>query len=261
MNFKQKMAVVGGMVALVGTAYVGLGTVTTTHTANAQEKSQSKGSTALDMSTDEARLGYTFGVQIAQDMKRSNLQESVDVAALEAAFRDVFNDAELRMTPEDMQAAQVKYQQKVQQEFADLAQKNTDASAAFIAENAKKKGVVTTENGLQYKVEREGKGKQPTETDTVRVHYEGKLIDGTKFDSSYDRGAPADFPVTGVIPGFSEGLLGMKEGAKHTLFIPAEQAYGPNGPPSIGPNQALIFEVELIEVVSQGDATSKKSSE
>ncbi len=125
MNFKQKMAVVGGMVALVGTAYVGLGTVTTTHTANAQEKSQSKASTALDMSTDEARLGYTFGVQIAQDMKRSNLQESVDVAALEAAFRDVFNDAELRMTPEDMQAAQVKYQQKVQQEFADLAVRPT----------------------------------------------------------------------------------------------------------------------------------------
>jgi len=261
MNFKKKMTVVGGMVALVSTAYIGLGTVAVDNTAHAAEdKMMHAGGGAPDMSTDAARLGYTFGAQIAQDMKRSNLQDSIDIDAIEAAFRDVFSGAELRMKPEDMQAAQQKYQDKVQAEFAAKLKENADASAAFIEKNGKKKGVVTTESGLQYKVLRKGKGKQPTATDTVKVHYEGKLMDGTKFDSSYDRGTPADFPVSGVIPGFSEGLMAMKEGAKYTLFIPAGQAYGENGPPSIGPNQALVFEVELIEVVSQADTTSKKSS-
>lgn len=238
MNFKKKMAVVGGVVALVGTANI------------YAEK-------ALDLSTDEAKLGYSVGSQIAADMKRQGFDKAVSVDAIEAAFRDVFGGAELKMTDEQMQQAQVAYQQKLQAEFAAEALKNSDASAAFIEANGKKKGVTTTESGLQYKVVREGKGKQPTATDTVKVHYEGKLIDGTKFDSSFDRGAPADFPVSGVIPGFSEGLMGMKEGAKHTLFIPASQAYGENGPPSIGPNQALIFEVELIEVVSQADTQTK----
>lgn len=252
MNFKQKIAVVGGMVALVGTTYVGLGTVAS-QSAYAQKK------TTLDMSSDAAQLGYTFGAQIAQDMKRSDLQDSIDIDAIEAAFRDVFSGAELRMTPEDMQAAQLKYQQKVEAEYLAKAKANADASAAFIASNAKKKGVVTTDSGLQHKVLRAGKGKQPTATDTVKVHYEGKLMDGTKFDSSLDRGAPADFPVSGVIPGFSEGLMLMKEGGKRTFYIPATLAYGENGPPSIGPNQALVFEVELIEVVSQADTTSKKT--
>lgn len=259
MNFKKKLTVVGGMVALVGAAYIGFGSVTSEHTVHADDKPVATGS-APNMTSDEAQLGYTFGVQIAQDMKRSNLQEAVDVSALSAAFEDVFSGAELRMTPDAMQAAQQKYQQKAQDEYAAMIKKNADTSAAFIAENGKKKDVVSTDSGLQYEVVREGKGKQPAETDTVKVHYTGKLIDGTKFDSSYDRGQPADFPVRGVIPGFSEGLLAMKEGAKYTLYIPAGLAYGENGPPSIGPNQALIFEVELIEVISQEDTTTKKES-
>lgn len=258
MNFQKKMAVVGGMVALVGTAYVGLGSFAV-ETAYAQDKMLKAGGGAPDMTTDAARLGYTFGVQIAQDMKRSNLQDSVDVDAIEAAFRDVFGGAELRMTAEGMQAAQGKYQEKVQQEYFATLEENSAKSAAFMEANGKKKGVITAESGLQHKVERAGKGKQPTSTDTVKVHYEGKLMDGTKFDSSYDRGAPADFPVSGVIPGFSEGLMLMKEGGKRTLYIPAGLAYGENGPPSIGPNQALVFDVELIEVVSQEDTTSKKA--
>ncbi len=252
MNFKKKLAAVGCVAAMVGTV-----AITNVH---AEDKMMHAGGAKPDMSTDAVRLGYTFGAQIAQDMKRSNLQNEVDIDAIEAAFRDVFSDAELRMTPADMQAAQAKYQEKVEAEYNAKKKANADASAAFIAKNGKKKGVVTTDSGLQYKVVRKGKGKQPGSTDTVKVHYEGKLIDGTKFDSSYDRGQPADFPVSGVIPGFSEGLMEMKEGAKHTLYIPAAQAYGENGPASIGPNQALIFEVELIEVVSQADTTNKKAS-
>ncbi len=259
MSFKKKMAVVGGMVALVGSAYVGFGAATTVqNTADAQDQMMRAGGAGPDFTRDEAKLGYAIGAQIAQQMKASDMQKHVDVDAIQAAFQDVLTDKELRMTPEDMQQAQLKHQQKMQEEYAALVKKNAELSEAFIAEKGKEKGVVGTDSGLKYKVVRKGKGKQPTETDTVKVHYEGRLADGTKFDSSHDRGAPASFPVSGVIPGFSEGLMTMKEGAKHTLYIPAGLAYGENGPPQIGPNQALVFEVELIEVVSQEDATSKK---
>ena len=123
---------------------------------------------------------------------------------------------------------------------------------------AKKSSMKTTDSGLQYELLREGKGAKPTPTDTIKVHYTGTLIDGTKFDSSYDRGEPADFGVSGVIPGFGEGLQLMKEGAKYRFTIPADIAYGEQGPASIGPNQVLIFEVELIEIVTQ--STTKKAS-
>jgi len=260
MTFTKKLAVVGGMVALVGAAYIGFGTVTTEHKAVAEDKMMMAGGGAPDFTKDESQLGYAIGAQIAEDMKRSNLQSAIDLAAMKAAFDDVFGGAELRMTPEAMVAAQQKYQQKLQDEYAAKVKANAEASAAFMQANASKEGIVTTDSGLQYKVVREGKGKQPTATDTVKVHYEGKLADGTKFDSSYDRGQPADFPVSGVIPGFSEGLMAMKEGAKYTLYIPADQAYGENGPPSIGPNQALVFEVELVEVLGDEEVTNKKPS-
>jgi FKBP-type peptidyl-prolyl cis-trans isomerase len=120
----------------------------------------------------------------------------------------------------------------------------------FLKENAKKEGVKTLEGGLQYKVLKEGKGKTPKATDTVEVNYRGTLIDGTEFDSSYKRGQSISFPVNGVIRGWTMALQKMKEGSKWMLFIPAELAYGARGTPGgpIGPNQALIFEVELIKV-------------
>lgn len=234
MKFPKKLTLIVAMVTMVGA---------TVSTACAAQD--------IDLSSDKARLGYSFGVQIAENMISSNLQDEVSVEAIEAALNDVFSGKDLRMSPKEMQDTQERFQQRMQVSYTKMLQENADKSAAFMAENGKKNGIVTTESGLQYEVIREGKGKQPTTNDTVKVHYEGKLVDGTKFDSSYDRGAPADFPVTGVIPGFSEGLLAMKEGAKYTLYIPASQAYGENGPPSIGPNQALVFEVELIEVMSQ----------
>lgn len=263
MTFQKKLVALGGTIVLVGAAYLGFGAATTTNTVEAEEPSTavSVASNELDMTDEAVQLGYTFGAQIAMDMKRQNLADAISIDAIGAAFRDVFSGEDLKMTPEQMQQAQLNYQEKLQKEFEELANKNAESGAAFLAKNASKPGITTTESGLQYKVEREGKGKQPLETDTVKVHYEGKLIDGTKFDSSYDRGTPADFPVSGVIPGFSEGLQALKEGAKATLYIPADQAYGPNGPPSIGPNQALIFEVELIEVVTQSEASNKEAVE
>jgi FKBP-type peptidyl-prolyl cis-trans isomerase FklB len=124
-----------------------------------------------------------------------------------------------------------------------------DTSEAFLAANKKKPGVISLADGLQYKVIKDGKGVSPTDSDTVVVDYAGKLVDGTEFDSSYKRGQPATFPVSAVIPGWTEALKLMKPGAEWELYIPAALAYGEQGaPPSIGPNQALIFKVHLISV-------------
>jgi FKBP-type peptidyl-prolyl cis-trans isomerase len=205
---------------------------------------------SLELNNDKERLGYAFGVQIAQNMKSSNLQDEVSVEAITAAIKDVFENAELRMTPEAMQNAQAKFQQKMQAQLASLLQENAQRSRAFIEANKAQEGVITTPTGLQYQVLVEGTGRQPLSSDTVRVHYQGRVATtGEQFDSSFERGAPADFPVSGVIPGFSEGLQLMKAGSRFTLYIPPELAYGENGPPSIGPNQALIFDIEFIEII------------
>ena len=213
----------------------------------------------VDLSSDEAKLGYTMGAQIAGDMKRQNLDKDISAEAMFAAFRDVFAGEEPRLTVDQMQAAQIAYQTKAQNAYQETSNKNKADGDAFLAKNAEKSGVTTTASGLQYEVLREGKGRTPTATDTIKVHYKGTLIDGTKFDSSYDRGTPADFGVSGVIPGFSEGLQLMKEGGQNRFTIPANIAYGEQAPASIGPNQTLIFEVELIEVITQ--STTKKASE
>ena len=213
----------------------------------------------VDLSSESAKLGYTFGAQIATDMKRQNLDKDINADAMFAAFKDVFAGVEPRLSIEDMQGAQVAYQQKQQAVYQAQLDENKAKGDAFLAKNAKKKGVKTTASGLQYEVLRAGKVKKTVTTDSIKVHYLGTLIDGTKFDSSYDRGQPATFGVSGVIPGFSEGLQLMQEGAKYRLTIPSTIAYGEQGPASIGPNQALIFEVELIEVVTQ--STSKSVAE
>ena len=131
-----------------------------------------------------------------------------------------------------------------------MAETDLEKGEAFLKENAKKEGVKTTASGLQYKVLKEGDGKTPKATDTVSVHYKGTLLDGTEFDSSYKRGEPAEFPLNRVIPGWTEGVQLMKEGAKYQFTIPSKIAYGERGTPGgpIPPNAALIFEVELIKV-------------
>jgi len=148
-----------------------------------------------------------------------------------------------------MQQAQFAFQQKAQEKVNEVANTNKAAGIEFMSKNASAEGVQTTESGLQYQVLREGKGAQPKAESSVKVHYAGTLTDGTEFDSSYGRGAPTEFPVNGVIPGFSEGLQLMKEGSKYRFTIPSDSAYGLQAPASIGPNQVLIFEVELIEVL------------
>jgi len=133
--------------------------------------------------------------------------------------------------------------------FQQLADKNQKEGEVFLAENKKKKGVITLPSGLQYQVIKEGTGKIPKATDTVTTHYRGTLIDGTEFDSSYKRGEPASFPVNGVIKGWTEALQLMKVGSKWQLFIPSNLAYGPQGAgQAIGPNATLIFEIELLSI-------------
>lgn len=131
-----------------------------------------------------------------------------------------------------------------------MAQSAAEKGQQFLAENAKKEGVKTTPSGLQYEVIKEGTGKSPKATDTVLVHYKGTLLDGTEFDSSYSRNEPISFPLNRVIPGWTEGVQLMKEGAKYKFFIPSNLAYGAGGTPGgpIGPNETLIFEVELLKV-------------
>jgi len=203
----------------------------------------------LDMATEEAKFGYTIGAQMAGQLQAAELFGDIELEALFAAFKDTAEGKDLRLTPEQMQQVQLNFQQKAQQKAEELAGANKQAGEAYLAKNAEAEGVTTTDSGLQYEILREGKGNQPTAENTVKVHYAGTLIDGTEFDSSYGRGAPTEFPVSGVIPGFSEGLQLMKEGSKYRFTIPSDSAYGRQAPQSIGPDQVLIFEVELIEVL------------
>jgi len=247
MSIKRNIAVVAGLAALVAATYFGFGAANQQNTVNAESEPAAEKEVSLD--SEAAKLGYMFGFQIASNMKLDGLINEIDKDAFFAAQREVFDEKEPRMTVDEMQAAQQAFMARKQEEMAAEAAAKKAAGDKYLAENKGKEGVKTTESGLQYEVLREGKGKTPTKEQTVSVHYEGKLIDGSVFDSSYQRNQPASFAVTGVIPGFSEGLQLMQEGAKYRFSIPGELAYGPAGAgAAIGANETLIFEVELLEV-------------
>lgn len=248
MNLKKSIALFLGLGILVSATYFGFGAANKENAAVAQD-SKWKTAQKVDLSSEKAQLGYTVGAQMATELMRSGIVDEVDLDAMFAAFRDLTSGAEPQLTIEQMQQSQSAFAAKQQAAFDAIANKNKADGEAFIKTTAAEEGIVTTASGLQYQVVREGKGKQPKAENSVKVHYLGTLIDATPFDSSYKRGEPTTFPVSGVIPGFSEGLQLMKEGAKYRFVIPSELAYGPQGPGSIGPNQTLIFEVELIEVL------------
>lgn len=198
--------------------------------------------------TEKERLSYTLGHQIGQGLKQDGFD--VDPAMIGRAIGDVMKGAKPALKPEEMQAVlNASREQRVQARKA-LGEKNLKVGQEFLAANKSKKDVVTLPSGLQYKVMKEGKGAKPATDDAVVAHYRGTLIDGKEFDSSIARGEPATFPVKGVIKGWQEILQLMPEGSKWQVFIPAELAYGAHGAPGgrIGPNEALIFEIELIEI-------------
>ena len=192
------------------------------------------------------KLSYALGLVIGHNLNGMGVQK-INNADFAQAVADVLAGNPTALTDAEAQKIVTDFLQKQEEEKGKEAR---EAGEAFLADNATKEGVVVLPSGLQYLVLEEGNGKKPAATDQVKCHYEGRLIDGTVFDSSYRRGEPATFPLNGVIAGWTEGLQLMGEGAKHRLFIPYNMAYGTRGAgASIPPYAALVFDVELIEVL------------
>ena len=201
------------------------------------------------------RISYALGLSMGNNFRASGIQ-SINVQDFADGVAAVFDGVAPKMSYDEAKDEIRKYFEAMQKEqeaaAAQMADANAKAGKAFLEENGKRVEVKTTPSGLQYEVLEEGTGATPTTNDQVKVHYTGKLIDGTVFDSSVERGEPATFGVTQVIPGWVEALQLMKAGSKWRLFIPSDLAYGPRGAGGlIGPNQTLIFDVELLEVLGK----------
>ncbi|MDH3733889.1 MAG: FKBP-type peptidyl-prolyl cis-trans isomerase [Gemmatimonadota bacterium] len=210
-----------------------------------------QGSETPSLETDNQKASYGIGLNMGGQIEPAS--GHIDVAALRAGIEDAMAGRESRLTDEELQASMQVFNETIQAEMQAeaeaLGETNAAEGDAYLTENATRAGVTTTSSGLQYEVLREGDGASPEPGDQVTIHYRGTLIDGTQFDSSYDRDTPATFSVGGVIPGFSEGLQLMTVGSQYRLVIPGGIGYGPGGnAPDIGPNATLIFEVELLEI-------------
>jgi len=215
---------------------------------------------SVSLETSEQRLSYGIAYGLGQRMAADGVP--LQAGAFSAGLSDALEGAESRLSEEEIAAEMQAYQEKAAAEqqaaMAEVGAANLAASTAFLAENATREGVVVTESGLQYEVEQAGEGAQPGVADTVEVHYRGTLVDGTEFDSSYNRGEPVTFGVNQVIPGWTEALQLMPVGSKWKLAIPSELAYGAGGAGNvIGPNSALIFEVELLSIPSQAETAAE----
>lgn len=219
--------------------------------ASCQKSNQNVGKVVLKNSVDS--VSYALGVNISSSLKNSRLEE-LNFKALARAIQDVYkaDSSNIKMTEKEAISYIGLYMKKLEEM---LAEKNLEEGRKFLEENKNKEGIMVDTSGLQYKVITEGTGIMPKPEDIVKVHYTGTFIDGTKFDSSLDRGEPVQFKLNQVIKGWTIGLQKMKVGSKYMLYIPSELAYGRNIRPGspIGPNQTLIFEVELLDVIHQTD--------
>ncbi|WP_420554637.1 FKBP-type peptidyl-prolyl cis-trans isomerase [Neptuniibacter marinus] len=217
--------------------------------------------TAVELKTEEQKVSYSVGLMVGEQLKTiSNL----DFDTFITAAKTTYAGEEPQLTPDQvgeiMKAFQERQVAEQKKKFDELSQNNLEKGKKYLAENGKKKAVKTTKSGLQYEELTAGKGKKPTAEDIVKVHYRGTLIDGTEFDSSYARKEPVSFPLNGVIPGWTEGLQLIKEGGKARLVIPSELAYGPGGMGgAIGPNETLIFEVELLEINPKAEEAKEET--
>ncbi len=202
--------------------------------------------------TEKEQISYTIGMAMGKQL--SEIKDEVNVDTVVKALRTQMDGGKALVNDEQAQQIMQAFSQKMQaKQIAKMMEEgkaNLDKGEKFLAENGKKQGVVTTASGLQYQVVTQGKGAKPGASDSVKVNYEGTLLDVKEpFDSSYKRGEPAVLPLQGVIPGWAEGLQLMPVGSKYKFWIPAKLAYGEQAPPMIGPNQVLAFEVELLEIV------------
>ncbi|MBA6115671.1 FKBP-type peptidyl-prolyl cis-trans isomerase [Pseudomonas putida] len=202
----------------------------------------------LNLSTDETRVSYGIGRQLGGQL-RDNPPPGVSLEAILAGLTDAFNGADSRVSEADLSASFKVIREVMQAEAAAKAEAAAAAGKEFLVENAKREGITTLASGLQFEVLTAGEGAKPTRESNVRTHYHGTLIDGTVFDSSYDRGQPAEFPVGGVIAGWTEALQLMNAGSKWRLYVPSELAYGAQGVGSIPPHSVLVFDVELLDVL------------
>jgi FKBP-type peptidyl-prolyl cis-trans isomerase FkpA len=200
-----------------------------------------------DSSGGDKNVSYAVGLFMGANLKETGFAYNFDYAEVAQGFKDAFEGKDARLTQEEayitVQMAFAEFQDK-------LAADNKVKETVFMTDNGKRSGVTTTASGLQYEIIIEGTGPKPGASNTVRVNYEGTLIDGTVFDSSYTRGEPVEFPLAGVIPGWTEGIQLMPVGSTYKLYIPSELAYGTQSPGGvIGPNSVLIFKVELLAIV------------
>jgi FKBP-type peptidyl-prolyl cis-trans isomerase len=213
--------------------------------------------------TEMEKVSYIIGTQIARQFKSQEIEINLDTLMM--GLKDALGGDKLVMSMDEMdkvyKAWQGKMRAKQAAKQAKEAAENLAAGKAYLEANKAKEDVKVLPSGLQYKVITEGTGNTPTADDKVKTHYRGTLIDGTEFDSSYKRNKPAEFPVKGVIKGWTEALQLMKEGGKWELYIPADLAYGQRGRPSIPANSTLIFEIELLEIVKAEPADKAKASQ
>jgi FKBP-type peptidyl-prolyl cis-trans isomerase len=198
------------------------------------------------LNTDQEKASYAIGQQIGKSLKMQNAD--VIMPSLVSGMNDAIEGKDGKLKPEEMQKALQSMQESAMKKAMEQSEVNQKKGDEYLAANKAKAGWKATESGLQYESVKEGTGPTPKDTDTVKVHYTGTLITGEKFDSSRDRNEPAEFPVNGVIPGWTEALKLMKQGSRYNLAIPAKLAYGPQGRPGIPPNSTLLFDVELLEV-------------
>ena len=224
--------------------------------AACEQPASTSDSAEADVALETPLQRLSYGVALGLGRNMSNDGMNVDVDAFAAGLRDAVTGSPQRLTDEEIQAEMIAFQQKINAEreatTKALAEANAQASSAFLLENGSREGVTTTASGLQYEVIEQGEGATPGPDDSVQVHYRGTLVDGTEFDSSYARGEPVTFGVGQVIAGWTEALQLMTVGSRYKLYIPSELAYGAGGAGDrIGPNAALIFEVELLDIPSQ----------
>lgn len=209
--------------------------------------------TTANLKTADDTASFYIGYMYGSGMARMGMTKP-DMAALIAGMNSALQKKEMATDPQAMEMYLNNYFQELAMKKAN---ENAEKGKKFLEENAKKAGVDTLANGIQYKIEKKGEGVKPAATDKVKVHYKGTLIDGTEFDSSYKRDEPAEFFLNQVIPGWTTALQAMPVGSKWIIYIPSDQAYGQRGGGPIGPNETLIFEVELLDIVTPEAATAE----
>lgn len=229
-----------------------------------QQDGEAVSSADVDLDTQERQISYILGANVASQFVSQEMEVEID--AFQLGFEDVMLERDSRLSEESVREIISAYQEeeaaRMEEAYQVVADANAKEGQEFLAANAQEEGVVVLDSGLQYRVIEAGEGATPDADDLVEVDYRGRLIDGTEFDSSYQRGVAATFGVNQVIPGWTEALQLMQEGAKWEVFIPADLAYGPGGTGGlIGPNATLIFEVELHKVLGEDESADTSADE